>query len=169
MQTMYRPIRYTIIGIFSSLVLCSIMINAAHSDSDIDKLKIILSVEIEKKDKKKIPTFSVEIINNSLYPLRILDIRNRPDLQDFYFDIIIAYLDGNIDIVSPIADPAEITERDFILLGSGEAIILTAVPFLADVKNLPNGRYKAFVKYLANPMAEELKFHKSLEVNFSIR
>lgn len=151
---------------FISFIIISDM---AFSESDDKELELGVFVSNTSYDNRENIRFEISIKNISDLPLRVLNVSDRPDLQYFYFDIIIVNLDGGVDYPPPFANPAPINENDYIVLKSGESLALSAIPYLTDVRTLAKGRYKAYVRYMADPMADDAKFYISPEVRFSIQ
>ena len=96
-------------GAWESLVLA----DSAEAGGAVSDLKVELAVSPEAVAVGQIPEFTIKITNQTEMPVKVLDVRDRPDLQHSYSDVEIVPLDNEVEVLLAISDPGPIGEEDF--------------------------------------------------------
>jgi hypothetical protein len=116
-------------------------------------LHITLKVKKAVIKYGEFPTLELFVANASNKKIKILDLRNRPDLQDNYGKVVF-FRDGRRFQfrTAAISDPGPIGEGDFIELSPNENvhIILSDPPY--NPKELRPGKYEVNFVYHSNPI-----------------
>jgi len=126
----------------------------AFTNSNPEKpLHITLSVKKSVIKFGEFPKLELIITNVSNKRIKILDLRNRPDLQDNYGKVVF-FRDGSKYQfrTSTISDPGPVGDGDFIELSPNENIhiLLSDPPY--DPKELRPGKYEVNFVYHSNPI-----------------
>jgi hypothetical protein len=144
------------LAITSAIILmCCGHSGIAADDNGQTKRVISLSLEAVDKTVKRgaIPKFRLTIRNTGRDRERVLDLRGgrRVHLQDTYFDLEVTAGEREVDLPRAITDPGPISDKDWVTLEPGEAVMLDLSHFAAALDTLPPGRYKARVRFWQNP------------------
>ena len=118
-------------------------------------LQITLSIKKSVIKFGEFPRLELVVANVSNKEIKILDLRNRPDLQDNYGKVVF-FRDGRRYHfrTAAISDPGPISDGDFIELSPNENIhiMLTDPPY--DPKELRPGKYEVNFVYHSNPIED---------------
>jgi hypothetical protein len=129
-----------------------------------------LSLEVAEQEIKAgtIPTFRLTVKNASREPQKVLDIRERRDLQDTYYDLEITTDGKPVKLPRAISDPGPIANRDFLALPPQESITFVLKDFPVDLKELPPGSYQASVRFWQDPYQSSRTSYRSREATFTV-
>ena len=118
-------------------------------------LHITLSVKKTVIRYGEFPRLELIVANVSNKKIKILDLRNRPDLQDNYGKVVY-FKDGRRYHfrTAAISDPGAIGDDDFIELSPNENVHMKLSDPPYDPKELRPGKYEVNLVYHSNPIED---------------
>ena len=134
-------------------------------------LKLLLRINKPVIKYGKFPKLELIITNESKKKIKILDITNRPDLQDNYGSVVFYKGGSSFSFnTTTISDPGAIGDNDFIELSPNEniRIILSDPPH--DPRELRPGKYEVNFGYHSNPNVDNYAdYYESQRVGFTVK
>jgi hypothetical protein len=131
---------------------------------------LALSLEVVEQEVKAgtAPRFRLTVKNTSAGAEKVLDIRDRHDLQDTYYDLEVTQDGKPVHVPRAISDPGPIDDKSFLPLPPGDSVTFVLSKFATALEELPPGSYQASVRFW-RPGQDYESSYKSPEVTFSVR
>jgi hypothetical protein len=115
------------------------------------------------------PRFRLTVTNASNVAQKVLDIREREDLQHTYYDLEVTRDGKPVRLPRAISDPGPVTDKDFLSLAPGGSVTFALERFPVALKDLPPGTYQASVGFWQDPYQSHKTSYRSPEVTFVVR
>jgi hypothetical protein len=131
---------------------------------------IALFLEVVEPEVKAgvAPRFRLMLKNTSEVAQKVLDIRERHDLQHTYYDLNVTKDGKPVSLPRAISDPGPVSEKDFLSLPPGGSVAFVLSSFPVSFKDLRPGDYQASVRFWQHPHESHKTAYDSPEVTFTV-
>lgn len=165
MAYIYRTSLFLFLSCFFMIQLS---MGNARMNSEIPRINLSLKINKSMLRYGEEPRFTIKIKNVSSEILLVLNIKNRPDLQDNYSKLVITSFGRPVKMSETVSDPGPISMNDYVAIAPGKSfeIILGSLTF--QISKLKPGKYSAHIEYLIDPINMPNEKYRSADVVFTI-
>ena len=147
------------------------LVSAQEADKPDPERPLLLSLQVVQQEVKAgtTPAFRLTLKNTSGQAQRVLDIRDRPDLQHTYYELRVTQGGKPVNLPVAVSDPGPVTDKDFLSLAPGRSLTFQLTSFPMPLDRLAPGTYTASVLFWQDPYRSQKTSFPSPEVKFTVR